>query len=48
LTHNLVLDVGHKRVLMANMSQYCSHLSDKLPFPSSNNQFSTSVKLGAT
>ena len=47
LTHNFGLDVGHKKVLIANISQTFNHLSSIEFFPSPDNHFSTSTNDGA-
>ena len=46
-THNFVLDVGNKRVLMANTSQNFNHLSSIEFFPLPDNHFSVSMNVGA-
>ena len=47
LTHNFGLDVVHKKVLIANISQTFNHLSSIEFFPSPDNHFSTSTNDGA-
>ena len=47
LTHNFGLDVGQKKVLIANISQTFNHLSSIEFFPSPDNHFSTSTNDGA-
>ena len=46
-THNFGLDVGHRKVLIANISQTFNHLSSVDFFPSPDNHLSTSTNVGA-
>jgi len=46
-THNFDFDVGHRKVLIANISQTFNHLSSVDFFPSPDNYLSTSTNVGA-
>ena len=46
-THNFGLHVGHRKVLIANISQTFNHLSSVDFFPSPDNHLSTSTNVGA-